>query len=53
MKLKFLAWLERQFNIDKDLGSVSLTKLYDINAAATRNRWYDRKGQPWPLRDSL
>ena len=45
--------LERAYRPDTDMRPVSLTHLYDINAAMSRNYWYDKRGQRWPLRDAL
>lgn len=54
---RILAWLqakwEKSFNPSDDLGVLSPEKLYDLNAAFARNWWYDKKGNRWPLRDSL
>ena len=47
--------LEETFNPVEDRESMKLTKehLSDINAACERNYWFDKKGNKWPLRDSL
>lgn len=47
------ARLEDLYEPKRELGFVSRSKQYDINAKARQNVWYDKKGQKWPLRDSL
>jgi hypothetical protein len=32
---------------------ISREHMYDLNAAANRNYWYDMRGNRWPLRNSL
>ena len=44
---------EKAFDPSKDLGKISQTKLYDLNAAAKRNVIYDRQGNRWPFREAL
>lgn len=50
---RFVAFLERSFNPVRDMGTVSREHMVDLNACATRNYWYDKKGNRWPLRDSI
>ena len=45
--------LEEAFNAEKDRGYVSQVELYNINARIERNYWFDKKGNKWPLRDSI
>jgi hypothetical protein len=47
--------LEEAFSPIHDRESMRLSKatLYDLNARAERNYWFDKKGTKWPLRDSL
>jgi len=45
--------LERAYRPDLDMEPISLGHMYDINARAQSNWWYDKKGNRWPLRDAL
>lgn len=49
----FIDKLERTFNPKADMGQVSPDHLFDLNARYERNYWFDKKGQKWPLRDSM
>jgi len=53
-----LQWIvnraESQYNVERDrIVVISREHMYDINATASRNWWYDKRGNKWPLRDSL
>ena len=51
--LKIREFLEVIYDPTEDLPKISHAHLIDLNAAWRRNIWYDKKGQRWPLRDSL
>lgn len=51
--LKLREFLEVIYDPQDDLGSISREHLVDLNAAASRNWWFDKKGNRWPLRDAL
>lgn len=46
---------ENVYNPSLEQGSMIISRehLYDVNAAASRNWWYDKRGNRWPLKDSL
>jgi len=53
---KVWAWLVKELEAiydPKPSMKISREHLVDINAAASRNWWYDKKGNRWPLKDSL
>ncbi len=50
---RFVAFLESGFVPAHDLGTVSREHMVDLNAQATRNVWYDKRGNRWRLRDSI
>jgi len=55
----FVGWivhrLEETFSPIQDRESMKIDQatLYDLNARAERNYWFDKKGNRWPHRDSL
>lgn len=46
-------FLEIIYDPADDMPKISQVHLYNLNAQADRNYWYDKKGNRWPLRDSL
>jgi len=56
--LKILDWLikkaEGNYNVERDrIFTITREHMYDINAAANRNWWYDKRGNRWPAKESL
>ena len=54
--MSLLTWLlhkAEEFYDPKPHLEISTEHLYDINSRADRNYWFDKRGNRWPLRDSL
>lgn len=54
---KIWPWLmakwEAAWDPQRDIPPITMEHMVDLNARASRNVWYDKKGNRWPLRDSL
>lgn len=50
-------WFEellcKLFPPESDLGMLSEVHLFDIHSRSNRNWWYDKRGNRWPLRDTI
>lgn len=44
---------EKAWDPQRDIPPITMEHMVDLNARAARNVWYDKKGNRWPLRDSL
>lgn len=54
--LRLWAWIVRRLEQAYcPTPHITITRehMYDLNARAARNWWYDKHGNRWPLRDSL